>query len=125
MENCNYSTATALYTAFYKLRLDIQQIAVSLQRSVRIMRQYPLCQYLAKLYALLVEAVQVPCEALEHNLILKMRQQRAQSLRSQLIAYNDAGGTAACKVLVAILVFLAARRSVFLEVLSGRRKKTA
>ena len=36
------------------------------------MRQYPLCQYLAKLYALLVEAVQVPYKALEHDLVLKV-----------------------------------------------------
>ena len=37
-----------------------------------------------------------------------MGQKRSQSLRSQLLADNDAGGTSARKVLVAVLVRLAA-----------------
>ena len=75
------------------------------------MSQYPLCQYLAQLYALLVKAVEIPCEALEHDLILKVGQQRAQALRSQLLADDDTGGTAACEILILVLILFAACES--------------
>ena len=69
------------------------------------------CQDLAQLDAFLVEAVQVPDEALEHHLVLKVGQQGAEGFRSQLIADHDAGGTSAVEVLVAVLVALAAGES--------------
>ena len=72
------------------------------------MRQHALGQHLAQLHALLVKAVQVPRKALEHDLVLKVRQQRAERLRGQLLADDDAGGTAAGEVLVAVVVGLAA-----------------
>ena len=86
--------------------LDVQQVGVDLQSAVGIVGQNLLGQNLAQLDTFLVEAVQVPCEALEHNLVLKMGQQSANSLRSQLLADDDAGGTAAGEILVAVLVFL-------------------
>ena len=36
------------------------------------MGEYFLCKYFTELYAFLVEAVDVPYEALEHNLVLEM-----------------------------------------------------
>ena len=44
----------------------------------------------AKLYAFLVEAVQVPDESLEHDLVFEMGKQRAEGFRGQLIADHNA-----------------------------------
>ena len=49
-----------------------------------------LSKHLAELNALLVEAVDIPEEALEHNLILEMREQCTKSLRSELVTNNNA-----------------------------------
>ena len=87
---------------------DGQQIAVCFQRAIRLMGQHALGQHLAELYALLVEAVQVPAESLEHNLILKVSQQRAKRFRGKLFADDDAGGAAAFKTLVGVFILLAA-----------------
>ena len=57
------------------IRSDVQQIAVCFQRAVRFMRENTLGEHLAKLHALLVEAVQIPAEALEHHFVFKVRQQ--------------------------------------------------
>ena len=55
------------------------------------MGQYAFCQNLTQLYAFLIEAVYIPCKALEHNLIFKMCKQCTQSLRGQLVADDNAG----------------------------------
>ena len=72
------------------------------------MSQYTLCKNLAQLYALLVEAVYIPYETLEHHLILKVCQQSAYGSRIYLITDNDAGRTAACKCLIEVVIFFTA-----------------
>ena len=51
---------------------DPEQAGEFFQCSVGIMIQYPVCKDLSKLYALLVKAVDIPEEALEHKLVLIM-----------------------------------------------------
>lgn len=53
-------------------RLNIQQITECFQRTLGIVSQNFLGQYFAKLYPLLVKAVDIPYKALIHHLILKM-----------------------------------------------------
>ena len=72
------------------------------------MGEHSLCEHLAELNAFLVEAVQVPAESLEHDLVLEMSEQCAERCRVQLIADDDAGRTAALEVLVQILIRFAA-----------------
>lgn len=57
---------------FASIRLDIQHITENFQSAVSIMSQNAFCKDLTKLYAFLVEAVQVPYEALEHDLVFKV-----------------------------------------------------
>ena len=90
---------------------DIQKIAVLFQRSVCLMSQYFLSQYLAQLNAFLIKAVYIPDEALEHDLVLKVCQQRTQSFRIQLITDDDAGGTSALEILVAVVICFTAGES--------------
>ena len=94
--------------SIFCVSLDIQQLAVDLQSAIGLMGQNALCQELAQLHAFLVEGVDIPRKALEHDLVLKVGQQSAQGAGSQLIADDNAGGTAAGEVLVAVVVFLAA-----------------
>ena len=68
------------------------------------MGQYAFCQNLTQLYAFLIEAVYIPCKALEHNLIFKMCKQCTQSLRGQLVADDNAGRTSAFEILIAVLI---------------------
>lgn len=58
------------------------------------------CQNLTQLYAFLIEAVYIPCKALEHNLILKMCKQCTQSLRGQPVTDDNAGRTSAFEFLL-------------------------
>ena len=51
---------------------DIQQITELLQRPVCLMGQDSLGQHLAKLYAFLIKAVDVPHKTLEHDFIFKV-----------------------------------------------------
>ena len=68
------------------------------------MSQNAFCKDFTKLYTLLVEAVYVPQESLEHDLILEVCKQCSQRLRIYLISDDDAGRTAAFKVFVFILI---------------------
>ena len=61
-----------------------------------------LCEELAELDAFLVEAVDIPDEALEHNLVLEVSQQNAEGFGIELVADDDAGRTAAGECLVGI-----------------------
>ena len=70
------------------------------------MCKYLLCKYLSKLYTLLIKAVDIPYEALEHNLVLEVCQKCAKCLWSKLITDDDAGWAATLKVLVLIVVCL-------------------
>ena len=88
--------------------LDVQQIGIDLQGTVGIVCQNLLGQNLAQLDTFLVEAVQIPCKALEHDLVLEVGKQSAQSLGSQLLADDDGGGAAAFELLVQVGVILAA-----------------
>ena len=72
------------------------------------MGQYAFCQNLTQLYAFLIEAVYIPCKALEHNLIFKMCKQCTQSLRGQLVADDNAGRTSAFEILIAVIICLTA-----------------
>ena len=86
---------------------DFQHIAVNLQRAVGVVGQDLLGQNLAQLDAFLVERVDIPRKALEHDLVLIVGQQCAQSSGGQLFADDNAAGTAAFKLLVVVLVILA------------------
>lgn len=88
--------------------LNAQQVAVLLECAVGLVRQHALGKNLAQLYAFLIETVQIPEEALEHDLILKVCEQRAQRSRCQLVADDDAGRAAAFKLLVAVRIVFAA-----------------
>ena len=59
------------------------------------MSQNALSKELAELYAFLVEAVDVPYKALEHDLVLEVCKERAERLGIEVIARDDAGRTAA------------------------------
>ena len=72
------------------------------------MGQYAFCQNLTQLYAFLIEAVYIPCKALEHNLIFKMCKQCTQSLRGQPVADDNAGRTSAFEILIAVIICLTA-----------------
>ena len=72
----NQRTA-AMRQFFDKKFSDVQQVAVDLQGAVGVMGQDLLCQELAKLHAFLVEGVDVPHEALEHDLVLEVGKERA------------------------------------------------
>ena len=72
------------------------------------MGKYALRKYLSKLNAFLVKAVQIPQKALEHYLVLKMRQKRAQGTGIDLIADNDAGRTPSLKILIKIFICFSA-----------------
>ena len=87
---------------------DIQQIAVCLESSVRVVCEDALCKLLAELNAFLVKTVDVPKEALEHDLVLKVGEQGAKRTRGQLAADDDAGRTAALEILIFIFVLFAA-----------------
>ena len=51
---------------------DLKHIRVRLQSAVGVVSQNALSKEFAELYAFLVEAVDVPYEALEHNLVLEV-----------------------------------------------------
>ena len=68
------------------------------------MSQNAFCKDFTKLDAFLVEAVYVPQESLEHDLILEVCKQCSQRLRIYLISDDDAGRTAAFEVFVFILI---------------------
>ncbi len=72
------------------------------------MCQHLLRQNLTQLYPFLVKTVDIPYKALIHNLVLEMGQERPQRFGCQLLTDNDAGRTAALKILIAVLIRLAA-----------------
>ena len=72
------------------------------------MCEYFLCKHLAELYAFLVEAVYIPQEALEHDLVLEMGEQCANGFRSESLSNDDAGRTVAGELLIVVLVVPAA-----------------
>ena len=92
----------------FLVRSDIQKIAVYLQCAVSLVSEYLLRKDLTELYALLIEGVQVPAEALEHHLVLIVCEQCAEGSRIQLLTDDDRGRTATLEVLVAVFVFLTA-----------------
>ena len=87
---------------------DIQKLCIGCERAVGISCEDLLGELLAELHAFLIEGVQVPDEALEHDLVLEVRKQCAERFGRQLIADDDGGRTVACKVLVRIFIILAA-----------------
>ena len=87
---------------------DVQQVGVDLQGTVGVVGENLLGQNLAQLDAFLVEGVDVPCEALEHDLVLKVGQQSTQGGGGQFVADDDGAGTAALELLVQVGVILAA-----------------
>ena len=65
-------------------------------------------QELTKLNTLLVEAVQIPYEALEHDLVLKVSKQCTQGSRGKLLTDDNAGRTFTLEVLVQVLILFTA-----------------
>ena len=90
---------------------DFQQVAERLQCAVCFMGQYAFREHFAQLDAFLVKAVQVPQEALEHDLVFIVGQQGAKCFRRQLVTDDDTAGPVAGKVLVPVLILLAAGKS--------------
>ena len=66
-----YPAASFVGQFFVKYKSDIEKLAVDLQSAVGVVGQNLLGKNLTKLYAFLVKAVQIPCKALEHDLVLK------------------------------------------------------
>ena len=66
------------------------------------------CKDFTKLYTLLVEAVYVPQESLEHNFVFEVSKKCTEACRIYLLADDDAGRTCALKILVAVLIRLTA-----------------
>ena len=87
---------------------DLKHIRVRLQSAVGVVSQNALSKEFAELYAFLVEAVDVPYEALEHDLVLEVSKESAERLGIEVFACDDAGRTAAGECLVGVLIFLAA-----------------
>ena len=93
---------------FAFLMLNTQQVAVLLECAVGLVREDALGKNLAELNAFLIEAVQIPDKALEHDLVLKVCEQSAERSRCQLVTDDDAGRAAALKLLVVVRIVLAA-----------------
>ena len=72
------------------------------------MSEDALGQELAELDAFLIEAVHVPDEALEHDLVLEVSEQSAEGFGIQGVADDNAGGASACECLVGVLIVFAA-----------------
>ena len=89
---------------------DLEHVRIRLKSAVGIVSQNALSKEFAELYAFLVEAVDVPYEALEHNLVLEVSKERAERLGIEVLACDDAGRTAAGECLVGVLVSLAASK---------------
>ena len=87
---------------------DPQKLAVLRESTLCLLRKDRLRENLAELDALLVEAVDVPYEALEHDLVLEMRKQCAENLRGQLVGHDDGRRAVAFEVLVPVVAVLAA-----------------
>ena len=87
-------------------RLDVKQITEYLQRTICLVCKYLLCKYLTKLNTFLIEAVDVPQESLEHNLVLEMCKQCTKCLWIKLLTDNDRRWTTTLEVLVAVLILL-------------------
>ena len=66
--------------------LDSQHLAVYGQRAIGLVCEHALCQDLAQLDAFLVEAVEIPEEALEHDLVLEVGEKSTECFRCQFIA---------------------------------------
>ena len=88
--------------------LDPEHICVLFECSVCVVREDALCKDFAELYAFLVEAVQIPEESLEHDLVFEVREECAERFRCQLVACDDAGRSAAVELLVQVVVFFSA-----------------
>ena len=86
---------------------DIQQITINFQCSVSVVCKYTFCKDFTKLYTLLVEAVQIPEEALEHDLVLKVCQKCTKGCRCKLLTDDNTGRTSALEVFVQVLIFFA------------------
>ena len=91
--------------------LDIKQITVNFQCSVSVVCKYTFCKDFTKLYTLLVEAVQIPEEALEHDLVLKVCQKCTKGCMCKLLTDDNTGRTSALKVFIQVLIFFAAGES--------------
>ena len=80
--------------------LDSQHLAVYGQRAIGLVCEHAFGQDLAKLNAFLVEAVEVPEETLEHDLVLEMSEECAHGFRGEPIADDDARRPSAIKLLI-------------------------
>ena len=89
----------------------MKQVTVSLEGAVRLMGKDFLRKHFSKLDAFLVEAVDVPYEALEHDLVFEMGKQGADCFRRKLVTGDNAGGSSALEIFVRILILLSAGES--------------
>ena len=75
------------------------------------MGQHTFRQHLSELDPLLVEAVQIPQESLEHHFVFKVGQERSQRFRRQFLTGNDAGRSVSGKSFIPVLILFSARKS--------------
>ena len=87
---------------------DVQKVTEYLKRSICVMCKNTFCKDFSKLNAFLVEAVQVPYEALEHDLVLKVSKKCTKRCRVQVLTNDNAGGTFALEVLIQVLILFTA-----------------
>ena len=86
---------------------DAQEVAINLEGAVGFVSQNLLGKDFAELNAFLVEGVDVPREALEHDLVFKVSKQSAHGGRGQLFADDDGGRTTTLEILVQVVILLA------------------
>ena len=83
---CKHSTALF---SLGSLLSDPEDIRIRLQGAIGLVGENLLGKGLAQLYTFLVEGVDVPAEALEHDLVLVVGEKGAEGLRRQLVADDD------------------------------------
>lgn len=67
-----------------------QEISISLEDFITLTAlENLLCKDLTELYAFLVEGVEVPEEALEHDLVLEVGEQGTECLRGQAVSMDE------------------------------------
>ena len=67
-----------------------QEIRISLEDFIALTALKDLlCKNLTELYSFLIEGVEVPEEALEHDLVLEVGEQGTECLRCQAVSMNE------------------------------------
>ena len=95
------------------LFLEQREICFKNIRSAAATKQF-LCQDFTELYTLLVKGVNIPCEPLEHYLVLEMGKQRSECLGVQIGTVDQAGRAFAVELLVRVAAVLPEGKGCYL-----------